>query len=726
MGIIESLIQFKAGTKALASEVNQNFETLRQGHNNHENRVGSLESSVPSKFDKSGGDIAGALHLANTSTIDITGDTLTLNENSNSFLVTGTSTITKIDGWNKGFAIIRWQSSRVLQNNSNLILQNGVNRITSSGDVGIYEFNGDIVREINYFPFSPVKTNNFKSQTVLFCPRNQQGYADYVKRVEYSADVIPAMTSNTHTDCVITASSQYDTTYVPWRACDNTNADANCWLTQSGVPTGWFKLNFTTPKKAVVMAITSRNSTDFATMSAKDFIIEGSNDDINYIFLGSWTGITGWLQNEKRLFAFPNSNSYKYYKISILANNGAVYTGFGELELFEAQNDIPPLNAKIDCNSDNPIIINFSQGYNLNGKSNEIGIIQQSQLITDILDNTLTYLGAEKSSDGTVSVFKTTAYPAYVMAKQKHSDSNSIPRMYSATSSYEFTTGYYSSASSQYNETYAHWKAYDKNPASKWLASVVGGNQYIQIDFPNKRKVARFGIRAGDTPGQTIKNGYIKGWDGSSWRILATISNQTSWLAYEMRYFDVSTFYECSKFKLEITDINNMADYAGVGEFEIYELVHCYVIPENKVYLFNPDTNSFESRQIVFLGKVFASNGLIIDARTYAQNSKYRSQEIDLAVNSIYNFYHNICVEPKNLKITGWIKDKINGNVMPWFVDSSIDYSYDVNNYGYAMDDCRFVVRTTPILMQYKDASGTNKSVTSNVSLILEIERNFE
>jgi len=726
MSIINNLTQFIPGTKALAGEINDNFETLRQGHNNHENRVETLESSVSSKFDKSGGALTGALHQPESVNIQSLNGVINLNETGNSFAVDGTENITSITGWTKGIAIIRWASSRVIQNSSNLILQNSTNKITNAGDIGIYEFSSNTVREINYFPFTPIKSNNFKAQTVLFSPRNTLGYADFIKKVEYSADVIPLMTSNTHTDCIVSASSQYDVTNVPWRACDNSNLDATCFATLTGVPTGWFKLKFTNPKKAIALALTSRNSTDATLMSPKDFIIEGSNDDINYTFLGTWTNITGWLQNEKRLFAFSNQNIYKYYKISILLNNGATYTGFGEIELFEALNDISPLNVKIDCNSDNPIIINFSKGYNLNGKSNDIGIIQQAQSIIDLLDNTLTYLAAEKSSDGTVNPLKTTAGPSCVLAKQKYSDFNSIPRMYSYTSSYEFTSGYFTSASSQTSEVYASWKAYDKTPASKWMAATVGGNQYLQIDFPNKRKAARFGVRSGDTPGQNIKNGYIKGWDGTGWRILTTITNQINWIAYEMRYFDVSDFYDCSKFKLEITDINNMADYAAVAELEIFELAHCYVIPENKMYLFNPVTNNYDEKQVVFIGKVYTSNGLILDARTFAQNGKYRSQETDLTISNIYNFYHNLGLDYKNIKISGWIKDKINGSIMPWCVDSSIDYTYEVNNYGFVGDDCKFIVRTVPTLMQYKDIAGANKSVASNVSLILEIERNFE
>lgn len=298
--------------------------------------------------------------------------------------------------------------------------------------------------------------------------------------------------------------------------------------------------------------------------------------------------------------------------------------------------------------------------------------------------------------------------------------------MYSNTSSYEFSSGYLASASAQLNDTYAPWKAFDKSPASKWLAPVIGGNQYLQIDFPNKRTAARFGIKASETPGQTVKNGFIKGWDGASWRILSTITNQINWIPYEIRYFDVQAFYECSKFKLEITDINNMADNASASEFEIYELAHCFVITENKVYSFNTETNVYDEKQISYLGKVYTGNGLVLDVRSFALNGKYRSQEIDLNINSIYNFYHNIGLDYKNIRISAWIKDKINGFTLPWNVNSAIDYAFAPNNYGYAIDDCRFVIRTSPTLMQYRDMNGVDRTAGANVSIILEIERNFE
>ncbi|EKE03680.1 MAG: hypothetical protein ACD_20C00169G0010 [uncultured bacterium] len=49
MGLINSLVQFVAGTKALASEVNSNFETLRSAHNDQESRISVVEGAYLKK-----------------------------------------------------------------------------------------------------------------------------------------------------------------------------------------------------------------------------------------------------------------------------------------------------------------------------------------------------------------------------------------------------------------------------------------------------------------------------------------------------------------------------------------------------------------------------------------------------------------------------------------------------------------------------------------------------
>ena len=75
--------------------------------------------------------------------------------------------------------------------------------------------------------------------------------------------------------------------------------------------------------------------------------------------------------------------------------------------------------------------------------------------------------------------------------------------------------------------------------------------------------------------------------------------------------------------------------------------------------------------------------------------------------------------------MSGWIKDKVNGIVLPWCVDSNLDYSVEFNNYGYIVDECQFDVRTPATIMRYKNSANVMNTITANATLIVQLERNF-
>ena len=91
----------------------------------------------------------------------------------------------------------------------------------------------------------------------------------------------------------------------------------------------------------------------------------------------------------------------------------------------------------------------------------------------------------------------------------------------------------------------------------------------------------------------------------------------------------------------------------------------------------------------------------------------------------MYSFFHNIGVDYKNLKISGWIKDKVNGIVLPWCVDSNYDSGVEFNNYGYLVDECQFDVRTPSTIMRYKNSANATITITANATLVVQLERNF-
>src|SRR5574344_2851899 len=565
MTLINELTEFKPGEKAKAAEVNQNFETLRLSNNDQENKITNLQNEIQTKMDAGGGTLGGALKLNNFETLSSINGVLTLSNETNYFKISGAETITQIAGWTSGIAIIEFLESRTIRNSEKLALQNNADRLVLKGDVSLYVFEENCVKEIGYFGAKEIRTNSFKPQTILNCPKNESGRADFLRKIELTANIVPAMGSNVHEQCVVSASSVYDANYLPWRLHRGHNADAFGWITTNGIATGWVKTEFKTRSpKIVAFSITSRNSADAATSSPYNFILEGSNDDVNWELLGDYTGIGAWAQNGKRIFALNYFDNFKFYRLSITAICGAgSFATIGALEYYEATNDYMPMVAKLDLSPETPLLLNNAKGMSASGKVNELVAITESFMLENLINNSMMYLAMEKQADNRFEAIITTARPVYANKLQKHSDVNSVPAMTSNITTCEFRQGYVATASSTYNASYIPACAFNHNLASKWMASVVGGNQWLQIEFPNQRVAARFGITASaDTPTGCINTGYIKGFNGEEWIVLATIPAQAAWGGNTVRYFDAVDFTPCSKFKLEIETIMNGATYA--------------------------------------------------------------------------------------------------------------------------------------------------------------------
>ena len=74
MTIINNLTQFIPGTKALAGEINDNFETLRQNHNSNDTRLGTLETDF-TNLETNGGEDLVNIEKAGAKCDDLTDDT---------------------------------------------------------------------------------------------------------------------------------------------------------------------------------------------------------------------------------------------------------------------------------------------------------------------------------------------------------------------------------------------------------------------------------------------------------------------------------------------------------------------------------------------------------------------------------------------------------------------------------------------------------------------------
>ena len=125
------------------------------------------------------------------------------------------------------------------------------------------------------------------------------------------------------------------------------------------------------------------------------------------------------------------------------------------------------------------------------------------------------------------------------------------------------------------------------------------------------------------------------------------------------------------------------------------------------------------------MGRIKTQNNFVSEVQSYAIENQYTSEETDITLNTLYSFFHNIGVDYKNLKFSAWIKDKINGFVLPWCVNSNLDANVEYNNYGYCIDDCEFQVRTPGTIFNYKDPNNIQRTSTINASLVIKLERSF-
>ena len=719
MSKIDKLIEFKPKTKAVSSDINSNFEQLRVSNNEQEEAINSIFQQFED-YKKN------PVH-----TIECNSDTLEINSETNNFKIAGTSVIRSITRKTNGFVFLEFLDARKLVSSTNLRLQNNTDRVTRKGDIGIYLFEEDTVKEVNYFTHREESTNAYPAQTILDAPKDKNGKPDFIQKIKLTDDIMPIMDSFENDFCAVSSSSQYDSiNFMPWKAFRHHNNDSYGWLTVNGITTGWLKIEFkNTSPKVKAFSITSRNNSDANLYSPCDFVIEGSNDDTDWTLLGDYKDNLNWLQNEKRYFALTYFENFKYYRITISKISGAgTYAAIGAFELYESVNDIMPMTARLNFTIDNPLLINTGIGKSGIGKTNRLSQINESLNIENLFNNSYIYLGFKKNAENKFEPFVTSARPAYSNVLQIYSNKNSVPTMISSTTSKEFNYGYKASSSSFYKSeaTGGAHLAFNGVRNNKWVANVIGGNQWLQFDFPNYRKIARFSIVAShDDPGGSIKSGYIKGFNGEKWVVLKEITEQSEWIANEVRNFDADLIENCIQFKLEITEIQNMSTRAQVSEFQMYEIADCFVIPENKFYSYNSELKSFEEKEIIYTGRIKTQNNFISDVCSYATENRYISEETDLTASTLYSYFHNLGFDYKNLKVSGWIKDKTTGYTMPWYPDSNYDSAIECNNYGFHIDECQFNIRTPATLMQFKDCDNIARSYNSNVSFVLQVERVF-
>lgn len=134
------------------------------------------------------------------------------------------------------------------------------------------------------------------------------------------------MTANDAPAPLVASASTVYSNYFPFKAFNGTNVDSNdCWVSDSKTD-GWLQIDFGDRKKFNTISITSRKHTDNSPIenSPKDFNIEASNNGIDFTVLSSLRNINDWGPDTKKTFSFTNENSYRFFRINVLSNNGGI------------------------------------------------------------------------------------------------------------------------------------------------------------------------------------------------------------------------------------------------------------------------------------------------------------------------------------------------------------------------------------------------------------------
>jgi len=131
------------------------------------------------------------------------------------------------------------------------------------------------------------------------------------------------------------------------------------------------------------------------------------------------------------------------------------------------------------------------------------------------------------------------------------------------------------SSSGIFNSTYQSWKAFDGDVSggSMWISDVFETPAWIAYDFNFETVIESYLIRNCNGHPLTSRapmDFTFEGWDGSDWVILDTRTGETNWISCQPRIYMVTEPGRYSRYRLYITDDNDIRD--GVVVISISDL----------------------------------------------------------------------------------------------------------------------------------------------------------
>jgi hypothetical protein len=155
-----------------------------------------------------------------------------------------------------------------------------------------------------------------------------------------STNAIPTMTSYTFPSGWASADSEYSSgNYPAWKAMNKDNSGyLSSWISGEGIGfPHWLQYQFPSGKIITSYSITTRNISEnpsYLLAYPTAWKLRGSNNGSSWTDLDTRSG-ESFSQNQKKTYAFSNTNSYTYYRLYMTAGRENTFVCIGEFELIE-------------------------------------------------------------------------------------------------------------------------------------------------------------------------------------------------------------------------------------------------------------------------------------------------------------------------------------------------------------------------------------------------------
>lgn len=160
-------------------------------------------------------------------------------------------------------------------------------------------------------------------------------------------------------------------------------------------------------------------------------------------------------------------------------------------------------------------------------------------------------------------------------------ETSMIPKMTSNTA----PSGTATASSAFDTTTYAIYRAFDQTPSSFWSTTSGVATGWIAYEFTSPQTISKYTIQGRSDAGDgSPKNWTFEGWNGVSWVVLDTRSNETAWSNGEKRAYSFSNEVAYSKYQLNVTANNGRATL-NIAEIEMIEITTTAMVTTTETLL---------------------------------------------------------------------------------------------------------------------------------------------